>query len=68
MLRQLAARLPLGNRAAPSSRSSTTILRRAGGLSLPKRSMATVSVEGIPKVRPPLRPLLSTSETPLLTS
>ncbi|KAJ6779750.1 hypothetical protein PWT90_06282 [Aphanocladium album] len=45
MLRQLAARLPLGNRAssAPSS------LRRAAGLSLPKRSMATVSVEGIPK-------------------
>ncbi|KAM3431062.1 hypothetical protein MY4824_007356 [Beauveria thailandica] len=41
MLRQLAARLPLGNR-APSSAA----LRR---LALPKRAMATVSVEGIPK-------------------
>ncbi|OAA64148.1 mitochondrial processing peptidase alpha subunit [Akanthomyces lecanii RCEF 1005] len=47
MLRQLAARLPLGNQAASSG--SSTILRRATGLSLPKRSMATVSVEGIPK-------------------
>ncbi|XWW92744.1 hypothetical protein V2A60_000670 [Cordyceps javanica] len=54
MLRQLAARLPLGSRAsiAPSSSSTkSTILRRAAaaGLTLPKRSMATISVEGIPK-------------------
>ncbi|KAM3511826.1 hypothetical protein MY11210_004517 [Beauveria gryllotalpidicola] len=53
MLRQLAARLPLGNR-APSSAA----LRR---LALPKRAMATVSVEGIPKVRDilPLHPLFA---------
>ncbi|ATY65345.1 mitochondrial processing peptidase alpha subunit [Cordyceps militaris CM01] len=51
MLRQLAARLPLGRRASAIPSRSSTILRWAtpAGLNLPQRSMATIAVEGIPQ-------------------
>lgn len=46
MLRQFTSRLQ------PSAKASgSKLLRRAAGLSMPRRSLATVSIEGIPKVR-----------------